>query len=111
MFSARQTSKQYKQLAVIVNTCNHMWFFALLNTNGQNKIHHSLYTYCTLNNFQKWMKNNNKNHWKKIICRALCQCADDPNLNGEASRFNIETHSHVTVTIAVSDNKGHPSTN
>ena len=29
-----------------------------------------------------------KNRLKKIICRALCQCADDQNLNEEVSRFN-----------------------
>ena len=28
--------------------------------------------------------------FKKFICRALCQCADDPNLNEEVSRFNLE---------------------
>ena len=33
---------------------------------------------------------NKQNCFKKFICRALCQCADDPNLNEEVSRFNLE---------------------
>ena len=32
----------------------------------------------------------NENHLKKFICWALCQCADDLNLNEEVSRFNLE---------------------
>ena len=33
---------------------------------------------------------NKQNRFKKNIYRALCQCADDPNLNEEVSRFNLE---------------------
>jgi len=36
------------------------------------------------------MKNTKTNRFKNIICKALCQCADDPNLNEEVSRFNLE---------------------